>query len=222
MGVTNRGYKVFDSDWTCRGFQYEVGKEYKHEGGIELCGSGFHFCKELVDCFNYYAFNPSNKVAVIEYGSDTVHGEDKSVTASITIVKELTWEEVLRLVNTGKDNSGNRNSGDGNSGNRNSGYWNSGDWNSGHFNTNMPDMIRVFNKECPRDEWDAAHKPDFLYFDLAYVDDEDNLITLEYEEAFKKSWDEADKEDRIKVKDLPNFDADIFFEISGIDLREDK
>lgn len=45
------------------------------------------------------------------------------------------------------------------------------------------------------------------------------LKTLEYKEAFQKSWDNADPQDRIKIKDLPNFDADIFYEISGIDLR---
>lgn len=45
------------------------------------------------------------------------------------------------------------------------------------------------------------------------------LRTRDYKEAFKLSWDNADPEDRIKVKDLPNFDAEVFFEISGIDLR---
>lgn len=38
------GYKVFSQDWTCRGFKYEVGKTYEHQGNIEMCGKGFHFC----------------------------------------------------------------------------------------------------------------------------------------------------------------------------------
>jgi hypothetical protein len=46
------------------------------------------------------------------------------------------------------------------------------------------------------------------------------LRKCDYKEAFKLSWDYADPEDRIKVKELPNFDAEIFYEISGIDLRE--
>ena len=56
-----RGYKVFNNDWTCRDFQYEVGKTYKHDGKISLCGSGFHFCEKAVDCFNYYGFSSENK-----------------------------------------------------------------------------------------------------------------------------------------------------------------
>ena len=34
-----KGYKVFNHDWTCRGFQYEVGKTFKHDGNIEMCGA---------------------------------------------------------------------------------------------------------------------------------------------------------------------------------------
>lgn len=34
-----KGYKVFNPDWTCRGFQYEVGKTFKHDGNIKMCGA---------------------------------------------------------------------------------------------------------------------------------------------------------------------------------------
>lgn len=61
-----KGYKVFNPDWTCRGFQYEVGKTYKHEGDIGLCKAGFHFCQKIADCFSYYDFNNKNKVAEVE------------------------------------------------------------------------------------------------------------------------------------------------------------
>ena len=97
-----------------------------------------------------------------------------------------------------------------------SGDWNSGDWNScdyesGAFNSVQHEIIRVFNKECLRSEWEKTEKPDFLYFD---TDKE-----LGYKGSFQKSWDEADKNDREKVRALPNFDAEVFYEISGIDLR---
>lgn len=59
------GYKVFEPDWTCRGFQYEVGKTFEEDVTPSCCNRGFHFCKELKDCFNYYPFNPDNKVATI-------------------------------------------------------------------------------------------------------------------------------------------------------------
>ena len=57
------GYKVFEPDWTCMGFQYEVGKTFEEDVTPSCCNRGFHFCKKLKDCFNYYPFNPDNKVA---------------------------------------------------------------------------------------------------------------------------------------------------------------
>ena len=77
------GYKVFEPDWTCRGFQYEVGKTFEEDVTHSCCNRGFHFCKELKDCFNYYPFNPDNKVAkVIALGeideeSDDMTDEEK-------------------------------------------------------------------------------------------------------------------------------------------------
>ena len=125
-----------------------------------VCNRGFHFCERAVDCFNYYAFSPKNKVAEIEALGDIDSDGSKSCTNKIHIVREITWHELLDLVNTGNGctgignsgnrNSGNRNSGDCNSGNRNSGNRNSGDWNScsyssGCFNTIEHKMF-LFNK----------------------------------------------------------------------------
>lgn len=118
-----KGYKVFNPDWTCRDFQYEVGKTYEMEGEPSCCDRGFHFCTDLKDCFGYHKFAPDNKVAIIEaLGAIDTEG-NKSCTNKITIVKEITWEEVLHLVNTGKGCSGLGNSGDYNSGDYNSGYY---------------------------------------------------------------------------------------------------
>lgn len=137
-----KGYKVFNSDWTCRGYQYEIGKTYEIAESPKCCKVGFHFCEKLADCFNYYLFDPNNKVAEIEAIGE-IHFDDtnsKCCTNKIVILKELTWAEVLDMCNTGKGNSGyrnsgNRNSGKGNSGHRNSGSWNSGDRNSGYYNS---------------------------------------------------------------------------------------
>ena len=142
-----RGYKVFNPDWTCRDMQYEVGKSYEMEDKPSICERGFHFCKKLVDCFDYYKFDSKNKVAEIEAYGDLDFKEDgnKYCTNKIKIIHELNWHEVLDLVNTGDDctgnsnsgnrNSGNRNSGDRNSGDRNSGNCNSGNYNSGNYNS---------------------------------------------------------------------------------------
>ena len=128
------GYKVFNPDWTCRDFQYEVGKTFEENVKPSCCGRGFHFCKEAIDCFNYYAFNPKNKVAeVIALGELDTDG-DKSCTNKIQIVREVPWIEVLTIVNIGKENTGIGNTGNCNAGNENTGDWSSGYWNSGTGN----------------------------------------------------------------------------------------
>jgi len=139
-----KGFKVFNPDWTCnpngKPFQYEVGGIYEEDVKPMVCDRGFHFCEKAADCFNYYQFNPENKVAeVIALGEVDSDGT-KSCTNKIQIVREIPWQELLEIVNTGKGctglcNSGNRNSGDWNSGDCNSGDWNSGNWNSGNRNS---------------------------------------------------------------------------------------
>ena len=145
-----KGYKVFNPDWTCRGFQYEVGKIFEEDVKPSCCDRGFHFCEKAADCFSYYSFNSENKVAeVIALGEVDTDGE-KSCTNKIQIVREIPWQELLTIVNTGKDctglcntgdcNTGNRNTGDCNTGNRNTGDCNTGnrntgDWNTGNRNT---------------------------------------------------------------------------------------
>nr|MCZ9313132.1 hypothetical protein [Methanocorpusculum sp.] len=111
-----KGFKVFNPDWTCRGFKFEVGQTYEEDVRPMVCDRGFHFCEKASDCFNYYQFDPNNKVAeVIALGAVDSDGT-KSCTDKIMIVREIPWDEVLRIVNQGKDctglcNSGNRNSG---------------------------------------------------------------------------------------------------------------
>ena len=139
-----KGFKVFNPDWTCnpngKPFQYAVGGTYEEDVKPMVCDRGFHFCEKAADCFNYYQFNPENKVAeVLALGEVDTDGT-KSCTNKIQIVREIPWAELLEIVNTGKGctglcNSGNRNSGDWNSGNRNSGNRNSGNCNSGNRNS---------------------------------------------------------------------------------------
>ena len=137
-----QGFKVFNPDWTCRGFQYEVGKTYEMSDSPICCTRGFHFCTKAADCFNYYSFNPENKVAeVVALGEvDSENDDTKCCTNKIQIVREIPWDEVLRIVNTGKDctgicNTGNSNTGDRNTGDSNTGDRNTGDWNTGNSNT---------------------------------------------------------------------------------------
>lgn len=134
-----KGYKVFKPDWTCRGFQYSVGETFEEDVTPSCCNKGFHFCTELKNCFNYYSFNPNNKVAEVEaLGEiDTETDGSKHCTNKIKIIREISWEEVLRMLNTGKANTGFGNSGNYNSGNYNSGTHNTGKNNSGHYNSGI-------------------------------------------------------------------------------------
>ena len=101
-----RAYKVFNPDWTCRDFVYKVGETYKHTGEVVPCVSGFHACENLQNCFNYYKFDPLNKVAVVYlWGVVKLEG-DKYVASHIHIFNELSWEKALQLVNTGLYNTG--------------------------------------------------------------------------------------------------------------------
>ncbi len=130
-----KGYKVFNSDWTCRGKQYTCPGKFEEDVTPIQCRRGMHFCKKAADCFNYYLFDQNNKVAeVIAYGEVSEEG-DKCATNKLEVVREIPWSELLGLVNTGKGCTGRCNSGNRNSGNRNSGNWNSGNCNSGDHNS---------------------------------------------------------------------------------------
>ena len=127
-----KGYKVFNSDFTCRGFQFSENSDFKFDGKIKICSSGFHFCIKAQYCFNYYSFDPNNIICEVEaLGETQIHDEDSKVcTNHLRVGKKLTWNEVLFVANVGVNNTGYSNSGD-----RNSGYRNSGDSNSGHSNS---------------------------------------------------------------------------------------
>jgi len=135
-----KGYKVTNNDYTCRSVKFEVGQTYTVTGAPVMCEHGYHFCEKVADCFNYYSFDPKNKVFEVEATGDVVKGDDKHVTNALLIVRELTWSEMLVLANEGKGNTGLRNTGDWNTGYRNTGYRNTGnrntgDWNTGNSNT---------------------------------------------------------------------------------------
>lgn len=100
MGKIITGYKGFERDFTCRGMQYEVGKTYVLEGEPKLCERGFHFCTSPLAVFEYYA--PTNRFAIVKADEDdviydTVNNSNKAVARRITIVKEITLDEIINI-----------------------------------------------------------------------------------------------------------------------------
>lgn len=215
------GYKVFEPDWTCRGFQYEVGKTFEEDVTPSCCNRGFHFCKELKDCFNYYPFNPDNKVAkVIALGEiDEESDDSKCCTNKIQIVEEISWEDVLRMINLGKGNAGLCNSGDCNSGDCNSGNRNSGDWT---YRDWLNSDARYLLNQIPRNVVDWIWSDDMT--------DEEKEQHPEYEvvggylkildesECGQLWWDSLSKRYKNIIKAMPNFDKEIFEDVTGIKI----
>ena len=114
-----KGYKATNADMTCRGFKFELGKWYKHEGEIKQCESGFHFCVHPSGPWSYYndkgtrLFAVEARDVIEEYtpGSDL-----KVVCHEIRLLSEIIPDGGR---NTGYMNTGNRNTGDGNTGDGN-------------------------------------------------------------------------------------------------------
>ena len=92
------GYKGFDKDLKCRGFQYEIEKEYHMDGKIECCSTGFHLCTDPRDIFRYYSPGNQNRFCLVE-GSGTfdkeIDSDDSKIAVSdIKIIKELSLHEI--------------------------------------------------------------------------------------------------------------------------------
>ena len=93
------GYKGFDKNLKCRGFQYEVGKEYEHEGEIKLCESGFHFCENPQGVFGHYYPGNGSRFAIVEADevSDERESDSKRVAKKLKIKSEISVFEMCRI-----------------------------------------------------------------------------------------------------------------------------
>ena len=285
------GFKVFRPDWTCspngNTKQYTCPGKFEEEGELDVCGHGMHFCQTAADCFNYYSFNSENKVAeVIAYGDVRTDG-DKSCTDKLEIVREIPWDEVLRIVNIGKNctgrcntgdwntgdwntgnrntgdwntgdcntgdcntgnrntgdwNTGNRNTGDCNTGNRNTGDWNKSSFNTGCFNTEEQ-KIMLFNKpsdmtysewlgsdaryllnQIPKDVVEWVYEEDMTDAEKAahptYETTGGYLKVLDESECGQLWWGSLSDRRKEIIKAIPNFDAEIFFQCTGVRVDE--
>lgn len=314
-----KGYKVFNPDFTCRGFKYKVGKTYEDDVSPDCCHRGFHFCKQAKDCFDYYGFNPNNRVAEVEALGEISESGNKCCTNKLHIIRELTWHEVLELVNSGKActgvnnigdcnsgnhnigiynvgnsnrgihntgdqnngdynvgrnnigngnsgdrNIGNRNSGDFNKGSRNSGDFNKGSRNSGDFNIgdcNVGDfnkastVVGCFNTEVQKlkffdketditlDEWRNSSAYRILsqinlrpttWVYPEHMSDEEKarhpgykttggyLKTRDNADCYSEWWGQLSERGKNTIRNIPNFDAEKFYQITGIKIEEEE
>ena len=145
---------------------------------------------------------------------------------------------MIKTTSTGNFSIGNHSTGDHSTGHSSTGDWSISSYSAGHFSTIDYSGFGAFNKPCTPEEWNNSIKPKFLYFELTEwiyesemseqeKEDHDSyritggfLKVYDYKEAFQESYKNASNEDKELLLKLPNFDADVFFEISGIDVRK--
>ncbi|MCC0705153.1 hypothetical protein IC213_19020 [Clostridioides sp. ES-S-0049-02] len=143
--------------------------------------------------------------------------------------------------NTGYCNVGDSNTGNYNIGKCNTGEWNIGDYNAGIFCTDVP-KIRIFNKETnlTYEDWMNSEARNILkrnnYLekwiridDMTEEEKENNpeylidhgylKVFSTFKEMYKDMWDSLTEEEKKIIMDIPNFDADIFKEITGIEVK---
>ncbi len=129
-------------------------------------------------------------------------------------------------------------------GNYSTGYYSTGNWSisnysSGHFSTEDYTGFGCFDKPCTLEEWNNWEKPTWLYFkltewikteDMTEKEKKDNptyrttggyLKVYDYKEVFQASYNKATREEQLMIKKAPNFNADKFYQISGIKVDEE-
>lgn len=238
MSEIIKGFKVFNPDWTCRDKQYSCPGNFEEDVTLSVCNSGMHFCKKAADCFNYYKFDPNNHVAEVVACGDVMEDGDKCATDKLEIIREISWEELLEIVNTGKGCTGYGNSGD-----CNSGDWSKTNFSNGCFNTAEP-KIYLFNKlsswtyrdwlnseTCYLMNQIQGNVLKWVYLSdmtdgekTAHPESETTggyLKKLDNSECAVIWWRSLDQRQKNVIMAIPNFDKAIFKEIIGIDVDAD-
>ena len=91
-------YKGFDKNMQCRGFQYEVGKEYEMDGEIKCCNRGFHACKSPMEVWDYYDMLNSRYAEVEQSGKiDKEENSTKVCSSRIKIKAELKLADIINI-----------------------------------------------------------------------------------------------------------------------------
>ena len=233
-----KGYKVFNSDWTCRNKKYTCPGFFEENVTPSVCEKGMHFCKKAANCFNYYGFDPKNHVAEVIARGVVAESGDKCSTNRLEIVREIPWDELLELVNVGSWNVGSWNVGD-----QNVGSWNKTNCSTGIFNT-KEQPITMFNRPSgwSYSDWEQS-EANFILNEIPHnhvvwiwaedMTEEEKSAHPEHKTVggYLKEMDLSDNaeiwwrgltdKEKEVVMSLPNFDKEIFKEITGIDVDKD-
>jgi hypothetical protein len=107
-------FKGFDENLQCRGFQYEIGETYDHQGEVSACSSGFHACLNPFDVLSYYDI--TSRFAEVKVSGDlSYHADDSKVAAAkITVITEIKLPDfinkcinhIIALCNKDNDDTG--------------------------------------------------------------------------------------------------------------------
>lgn len=219
------GYKGFnvkeDGTLYCRDMTFKVGDMAEVKGPLVICKNGIHFCWNLNDVNDYYNLRDS-VICEVEPLGEIVADIDgkKCCTNKLKIKRMLTKEEVLKISNTGNENTG---------------YINSGDCNSGFFNENE-NKCYIFDKLSDMTVlqfrnsrfYEALNSVPFILTEwVEYTEEEKKadkakaliggyLKKYEYKEACKTWWDKLSDKNKKIIQEIPNFDAEKFYRITGI------
>jgi hypothetical protein len=99
-----KGYKGFDKNLQCRGFQYEIGKEYETDKKPVRCAeNGFHLCENPLDVLNYYPLNNDNKYCEVEGSGEVSCAEDQDSKIAVQKIKIKTSISILDIIKVGVD-----------------------------------------------------------------------------------------------------------------------
>ena len=275
---TIKSYKAFEYDWTCRGIAYGgVGSETSIQGELIMCKHGIHSCRRISDVIKHYPLLQSYRYAEIKnYGKILEAGEDRKICSSkIKILRELSFDEVLKVLekeNTGVDNNsdGVNNSYSVNSSNgvahsggvsfsngldhshgvshskgvecsngvdhshgvsHSYGVKSSNGVTNALFLVDKKESFSIFGKEVNEDRFNSVYNeinnlnggwyPKFdnvyeLYFKVGGNWEKTPLYRVE-ENNNTTAWADMPKETIDYIKSLPEFDANMFKKITGIE-----
>jgi len=125
--------------------------------------------------------------------------------------------------NTGGYNMGEWNTGEMNEGSYNRGSWNKGNHNFGYFNTSKKKFILLFDK--PYIGSFKTIKLPMFFYDVTSEWTHNNLKAvpknLDFKEMWKQAWEKAPLKEKKEVLDIPNFNNDIFKDITGINAYQE-